>query len=108
MCIAAALPQWRAERSDSRWACAFLLPKLSSGDRNVAACLGRRGTLPRIGEVMSDRRMNERFVEGRTEHSIRKFDFPNFFVLQIAHLNGWHNQLLIFDCRFPIFDCVFY
>jgi hypothetical protein len=114
MSVAAALPQWRAQRRDSGAACALLFPELSSRAGNVATSFGGRVSLSRIRRKISHGGMDQRLIQRRAEHSLGQFNLTNLFVLYVAHLDRGHNhsvhslfptaavRLPISDSQFPI------
>jgi hypothetical protein len=91
MHIAAAFPEWRPQRRDTRAARAFLLPKLSAGAGNIATSFSRRRALPRIGHEIPHGSVNQTLIERRAKNNVRQLDLANLFVLCIAHLDCRHH-----------------
>jgi hypothetical protein len=52
----------------------------------------RAGSLSAICQIISDRRVNQRFVQFDAENGIGQFDIADFFILQITNLYGCHNS----------------
>src|ERR1044072_1056075 len=90
--VAAALPERRAYRGDARAARALLLPELLAGAGHVAARLRPDRALPRSREVGLHGGVYQRLVHLGAEHGVREFEVADLFVLQVAHLDGRHNQ----------------
>ena len=81
MHIAAAFPKRRTQRSNASASGALLLPKFSTGAGYVTPGLGSRGALTAIRQVIANRGMHERLVEGYAKHGVRQFEVADLFVL---------------------------
>src|ERR1041385_9002468 len=105
MHVAAAFPERRTQRRDTRAAGALLFPEFSSRAGKVTTSLGGGRALTRVGHEISHGRMNQTLIQRHTKNSVRQLDLANFFILYVAHLHCRHNPspFPIADFQLPIF-----
>src|SRR5215213_9587335 len=90
MRVAAAFPERRTQRRDTRAAGALLFPEFSSGAGDVAPRFGGGSALTCIGHEISHGGVNQTLIQRRAKNSVRQLDLTNLFILYVAHLHCRH------------------